>query len=337
MKKKTVTGKKETSVWLLIFYSIPSKPVSNRIRLWRRLAKAGALQLKGAVYVLPYSEEHYEFCQWLMSEVSSLGGEGDFVMTDKFEILGNNEIGGLFDRQRESDYRKIEKGLDELEVKLNSVRKGSKAKNMKVLNMRLKKYLKELDDIRQVDFFRSKHGRDIENKIEFLRKDVKKIISADGKKGAAVQKISVSHRRKDDYLGRTWVTRKNPFVDRMASAWLIKKFIDKRAVFSFIDEKKEKSLKDGSVTFDIKGGEITHVGNLCTFEVLVRSFAIKDRSVKRIAELVHELDMKDDKYNSLEAKGIEEILLGIRKSMKKDIDILEKGMAVFEMLYMSKT
>lgn len=293
--------------------------------------------MKGAVYVLPHSEEHYEFCQWLMSEVSSLGGEGDFVMTDNFEILDNNEIGGLFNRQRESDYRKIEKGLNELEVKLNSVRKGSKAKNMKALNMRLKRYLKEFDDIGQIDFFRSKHGRDIENKIEFLRKDVKKIISADGKRGAAEQKISISHRRKDDYQRRTWVTRKNPFVDRMASAWLIKKFIDKRAVFSFIDEKKEQSLKDGPVTFDIKGGEITHVGNLCTFEVLVRSFAIKDRSVKRIAELVHELDMRDDKYNSLEAKGIEEILLGIRKSMKNDIDILEKGMAVFEMLYMSQT
>jgi hypothetical protein len=337
MKKKIVKGKKEKGAWLLIFYSIPSKPVSNRIRLWRRLAKAGALQLKGAVYVLPYSEDHYEFCQWLMSEVSSLGGEGDFVKTEKFEVLDNNEIGGLFDRQRESDYRKIEKGLDELEVKLNSVRKGSKAKNLKTLNIKLKRYLKEFDDIRQIDFFSSKHGRDIENTIESLRKDVKTIISADGKKGAAEQKISVSLRRKNDYQGRTWVTRKNPFVDRMASAWLINKFIDKRAVFSFIDEKKEKSLKDGSVTFDIKGGEITHVGNLCTFEVLVRSFAIKDRSVKKIAELVHELDMKDDKYNSLEAKGIEEILLGIRKSMKNDIDILEKGMAVFEMLYISKT
>ena len=258
-------------------------------------------------------------------------------MTDNFEILDNNEISGLFNRQRESDYRKIEKGLNELEVKLNSVRKGSKAKNMKALSMRLKRYLKEFDDVRQIDYFRSKHGSDVENKIESLRKDVKQIISADGKKGASVQKTSVSHRLKDDYQKRTWVTRKNPFVDRMASAWLIKKFIDKRAVFNFIDEKKEKSLKDGPVTFDIKGGEITHVGNLCTFEVLVRSFAIKDRSVKRIAELVHELDMKDDKYNSLEAKGIEEILLGIRKSIKKDIDILEKGMAVFEMLYISQT
>ena len=123
----------------------------------------------------------------------------------------------------------------------------------------------------------------------------------------------------------------------MASAWLIKKFIDREAVFQFIDERERENVDKDSVTVDMRGGEITHIGDLCTFEVIVKSFSIKDKVIKKIAELVHELDMRDDKYSPSEAKGIEEILLGIRKTIPNDMDALEKGISVFEMLYASKT
>ncbi len=266
-----------------------------------------------------------------------MGGEGDFVITDKFEMLDNKEIMYLFKKHRESDYRKLEKGLDGLEVKINSIKKGSRLKNIKTLNGQLNRYLKEFDDIKQIDFFPGKLRYDVEKKLDSLHKDFKKIIQADLKKGGAEQEISIPHKRKNNYQGKIWVTRKKPFVDRMASAWLIKKFVDSNAIFRFIDESKVGNMNKGSITFDIKGGEITHIGNLCTFEVFIKSFGIKDRAVKKIAELVHELDMKDDRYSSLEAKGIEEILLGIRKTSKGDLEALEKGMAVFEMFYASKT
>ena len=115
-----------------------------------------------------------------------------------------------------------------------------------------------------------------------------------------------------------------------------KKFIDKNAVFRFIDEKDIDSLGKGAIAFDIRGGEFTHIGEMCTFEVLVKSFNLKDKTLRKIAEIVHELDIKDGKYSNDEAKGIECLLSGIRKTAKTDAEALEKGMEVFEMLYASK-
>jgi len=139
------------------------------------------------------------------------------------------------------------------------------------------------------------------------------------------------------YQGKVWVTRKKPFVDRMASAWLIRKFIDSKAVFGFINEKEIDTLDKKSSAFDIRGGEFTHSGDRCTFEVLIKAFGLKDKILRKMAEVVHDLDMRDDKYKAAEARGLEDILSGIRKSAKDDAEALEKGMAVFEMLYTSKT
>jgi hypothetical protein len=148
--------------------------------------------------------------------------------------------------------------------------------------------------------------------------------------------VIVAPARIEDYQHKTWVTRKRPFVDRFASAWLIKKFIDKNASFDFIDEKDLDNKNKNVIPFDIRGGRFTHAGNLCTFEVLMKSFGLKDRTMRKIAEIVHELDLKDDKFRAPEAKGIEDILSGIRKTAKDDHESLEKGISIFEMLYESK-
>lgn len=137
---------------------------------------------------------------------------------------------------------------------------------------------------------------------------------------------------------KKWATRKRPFIDRMASAWLIRKFIDRNAEFMFMEEREIGLLagKD-AITFDVKDGDFTHHADLCTFEALVKSFGIKDKAVKKIAEIVHKLDVKDEKFKADEARGIEGLLSGIRKTAKTDAEALEKGMEVFEMLYASKT
>ncbi len=149
--------------------------------------------------------------------------------------------------------------------------------------------------------------------------------------------MTVVPRHAEDYQGRTWVTRRKPFVDRIASAWLVKRFIDRKAVFKFVEEKKIESIGKGSVLFDIGGGEFTHTGTLCTFETLLGSFSLKDKALKKIAEIVHELDIGDGLHQNPESKGIEEILRGIRKTANEDAEVLKRGMEVFEMLYASKT
>lgn len=319
------------SDWLLFFYSVPSKPVNARMKIWRRLVKAGAIQLKGAVYILPYTDENFELFQWLVSEVTSMKGEAAFVRVENIETMKSSEIVSLFDQQREKDYNIIEKTIEELERKISSIRKGG-AQNNKRLLEQFNRHLKEFEDIRKVDFFESKTGTALKKEIENLQSVIK------GLSGTAIkQTLAIVSRSIENYQNRTWVTRVKPFVDRMASAWLIKKFIDKKAIFKFMDEKEMASLADRIVTFDVREGEFTHIGDICTFEALIKAFSLRDKTLKRIAEIVHELDIKDEKYKNPEAKGVEEILIGLRKSSKNDTELLDKGMNVFEMLYVSKT
>jgi hypothetical protein len=334
MKLVPLKGTTKGQGWILFFYSVPSKPVSNRMKVWRRLTKAGAVQLKGSVYILPYNDEHYEFLQWLVSEIAEMKGEAGFVKIGKIDTMKDSEIITLFDTQRTDDYKNIGKALDDLERRLNSTQKGGKAQNVKDITEQFAKVLKGYEEVQKVDFFSSREGQALNERIRRTKTNLKTLSGAESSKE---RPVAITPRTPEDYHGKTWVTRKKPFIDRMASAWLIRRFIDKHASFDFIDEKDVDSLGKGSVVFDMRGGEFTHVGDLCTFEVLVKSFGFKDKTVRKMAEIIHDLDLKDEKYNSAEAKGLEDILIGIRKAAKNDTDALERGMAVFEMLYVSKS
>lgn len=318
--------------WLIFFYSIPSRPVKARIKIWRRLAKAGAIHFKGAVYILPFNEDTYEFFQWLVSEVTSMGGDGAFAKVSKIETIKEKEIVYLFNSNREGEYRKIEKELDVLERKLSSIRKGGKGQDIKALTEELNKYLKDYEEVRRIDFFSSKLGQILGNRIKDIEAEIKSLYELT----AVETTVKIPHKNIGDYQGKTWVTRKRPFVDRMASAWLIRRFIDKDAIFKFIDERDMEGLGKKPITFDIREGEFTHVGDMCTFEVILKAFGLKNKVLKKIAEIVHEIDIKDGKYKNPESKGIEEILIGIRKTTKSDKESLERGMTVFEMFYASK-
>ena len=316
--------------WFLVFYSVPSHPVSNRMKIWRKLAKVGAVQLKGAVYVLPVTEEHEEFLQWLAGEVKSMGGDAAFVRTGAIETMEEGDVQKLFTLQSEKEYLVLEKELDVLDRKVQSIRKGTRLSDKGGLIDKLDKAMRDFDEIRKRDFFSSPRGSENGARVERLKRAVKGLDSSTDSKTRAVPT-----RQAGQYKGRVWITRKQPFVDRMASAWLIKKYIDPSAVFRFIDEQDMKRIAPNATAFDIRGGEFTHWGDLCTFEVLVKAFGVKDKPVRKIAEIVHDLDVKDEKYSSPAARGVEEILTGIRKSGKNDDEMLEKGISVFEMLYQS--
>jgi len=318
--------------WLLIFYSVPAHPVSGRMKIWRKLAKTGAVQLKGAVYILPANDENRELFQWIIGEVKSLGGDGSFVQTPRVETLKDSEVLELFHVQRDAEYRDLAKSLDGLERKVHSGRTGSVAGIRESIAGPLAAIRKTYDEIRSRDFFNAPLGRETGKRIEAIESAFK-----DVKEAGNVKPSPLARKERKAYQQRIWVTRKRPFIDRMASAWMIRRFIDPAAKFRFIDDKAVGSLAKGEVAFDMQGGEFTHHGELCTFEVIVRTFGIKDRAVRKIAEIVHDLDLKDDKYGHRETSGIEEVLIGIRKTSKDDGDMLDKGMVVFEMLYQSGT
>ncbi|MBI5635171.1 MAG: chromate resistance protein [Nitrospirae bacterium] len=330
----TQKHKQKSPRWLLFFYSVPSKPVSSRMRIWRKLAKAGAVQLKGAVYILPFNEEHHEFLQWLVSEIVGMKGDAAVVSILKIDTMQDAEIVALFDQQRASEYKILQKSFDDLGRRLSSIQKGAKPQNVKGISDQLAKLQKEFEAIRRIDFFSSKEGTALDEKIRRTHADLK---SVSGQGTKQERPAVMTSKSSADYQNRTWVTRKKPFIDRMASAWLISRFIDRNAAFDFIDEKDINAIDKGFVTFDIRGGEFTHSGDMCTFETIMKSFGLRDKPLKKMAEIIHDLDMKDDKFGAAEARGLEDILEGIRKTAKNDRDALEKGVNVFEMLYASKS
>jgi coenzyme F420-reducing hydrogenase delta subunit len=260
-------------------------------------------------------------------------GEGAFTRIAHIDTMKDSEIIALFDRQRAVDYMVTGKTFDDLERRLGSIRQGGKAQNIKGLSEQFGKLLKEFEEVKKIDFFSSKEGEALSERVKRVAAELKKLSGAETVKESP---LTISTRAVGAYQGKIWVTRKRPFIDRMASAWLIRRFIDKSAFFDFIDEKDMDAASKNSVLFDMRGGEFTHIGELCTFEVLIKSFTLKDKALKKIAEIVHDLDLKDAKYGSAEAKGLEDILTGIRKTAKDDRDALEKGMQIFEMLYVSK-
>jgi len=336
MNKKATSVVKKLSKderrWLVFFYSVPSRPVSSRMKIWRKLLKAGALLFKGSVYLLPDSEDNYELLSWLVSEVTSLKGEAALLRIDKVETVDNLQIMSLFNENREIAYQRVLKGIEEIEGKISSTRISGTPQSSSMINDQIRKAQRDFEEIEKIDFFASKKGLELHARLDQLTTMVRGLSATEGKE----QLVSLSPVRIEDYQDKTWATRKRPFVDRFASAWLIKKFIDRNASFAFIDEKDLDNLGEDVIPFDIRGGRFTHAGDLCTLEVLMKSFVLKDKILKKIAEIVHELDIKDDKFRTSEAKGIEDILSGIRKTAKDDYECLEKGMAIFEMLYASR-
>lgn len=318
--------------WLLFFYSVPSKPVSNRMKIWRTLVKAGAVQFKGAAYILPASDDHYELFQWLVSTVTAMQGEAAFVKVSWIETMENDDVVSLFDQQREKEYSDLGNRLDEFENRISRIGKAVALMDNKKIEEELQKFVKEFRDIGKIDFFASKGHKALEKRLKSISSE----ISGRNRAESATAAVEIVKRCTADYQGRTWATRKRPFIDRIASAWLISRFIDMKALFEFIDEHEVEQLDKKVIVFDMVGGEFTHVGDMCTFEVLLKSFGLKDKSLGVVAEIVHQLDLQDDKYRNPAAEGLREILDGIRKTVNDDHEALEKGMGIFEMLYAAK-
>ncbi|RUM36024.1 MAG: hypothetical protein DSY57_06245, partial [Desulfobulbus sp.] len=219
--------------WLLFFYTVPAKPTGSRTKIWRRLAKIGAVKLKSAVYLLPDTEEHTEILTWLVAEISSLGGEGAFARSRTIEPFSKIELIDLFNRQCDQRFSHLSEKLDRLERKIS----GYTGKiGPKRLADQLNRLEQEFSNLKKTDFFASKVGIELEKRIKQVKDAIDQLTTADKKQiPAADSRQSIPFLMKENYQRKIWVTRKNPFVDRMACGWLIKSFIDREATFAFID------------------------------------------------------------------------------------------------------
>ena len=306
--------------WWLLIHQIPPKPPYLRTKIAKRLARLGAVAVKNAVYVLPATESSLEDLEWVRKEVVAGGGEA-FVVEGRFvQGLTEAETEGLFRTARDVDYHEL---ADELRPAIAQVKRRKKldAAGREQLTGVLERARARFAEIVAIDFF-SASGREV---VAGLLGELGARVSGHGDgKSATLDRA--------DYRRRTWVTRQNIHVDRIACAWLIRRFIDTEARFRFVPGKTYEP-RHGEIRFDMFDAEFTHEGDKCSFEVLLERFGLRDRGLLAIAEIVHDIDLKDGKFARADAEGIGRVISAIASSASDDDDRVARGSALFEDLH----
>ncbi len=307
---------------MLLIHQIPQNPAYLRVKIGRHLQRIGAVAIKNSVYALPRDEETQEDFQWVLREVVKGGGEASIIEARFVEGLGDAEVVALFQAARESDYRELASQARELG---SSLPKRGPPENRRAEAVgQVARLRQRLGEIEAIDFFGAP-GREVaEGLVSGLEARMKPHAEASGPEKPALER--------EAFRGRTWVTRTGIKVDRMASAWLIRRFIDPEARFKFVPPKGTAPEK-GELRFDMFEAEFTHEGDLCTFEVLVRRFELADPGLRHLAEIVHDIDVKDAKYGREEAAGVGQVVAGIAAAHPDDDARLARGTALFDDLY----
>jgi hypothetical protein len=311
--------------WLLLAHQLPAKPAYLRVKIWRRLQGLGAISVKNSVYALPASEQTLEDFQWLLREIEQGGGEGMICEASLVDGLSDQEASALFDAARDVDYATLAGELRTLSAdieRLDAATPGEKP-DIKSQLIRLRRRYAEVS---RIDFF-SATGR---MTVEGLLADIELRLSAEG--AAARKENIMTGGRMDDLVGKTWVTRQGVHVDRIACAWLIRRFVDPNAHFKFVAAKDYAALP-GELRFDMFKAEFTHEGDKCSFEVLLERIGLDDPALRSIAEIVHDIDLKDGKFSRDQTAGIAHVIAGICMSQKDDAARIERGSAIFDDTY----
>jgi hypothetical protein len=312
--------------WLLLIHQIPPKPNYFRVKIGRRLQRLGAAAIKNSVYALPRSEQAYEDFEWVVREIVEGGGEASVCEARFVEGLSDAVVEALFNSAREADYLELAGEARRLQSTLSRRKKTEDSKEE--LESGIARLRKRLAEIENIDFFAAT-GRDaVEALLVTLEERLKASASPPLEQGdAPAPRLSV-----EKVQGRTWVTRKGIHVDRIASAWLIRRFIDKNPRFKFVSGKGYRPEAD-ELRFDMFEAEFTHEGDRCTFEVLLHRFDLTDPALKQIAEIVHDIDLKDGKFGREDALGLDRLIAGIAMAHPEDEKRLAEGTAAFNSLY----
>jgi hypothetical protein len=294
-------------VSLLLVFTLPTARASERVGVWRKLQRYGAIQLPASGHVLPNNSANQERLEWLATSIRNSKGKAAVAQVASFDELRDEQIEQMFNDARTYDYQTLEKELK----KLGKPRRDGD-------ETALVRFKRRLQQVAEVDFFGSPARARLEAAVQRLEtKDTKQ-----------------TTRGKEDpknYLGRTWVTRPHPGIDRVSSAWIIVRYIDPQAKFTFDGDAKRHP---DAIPFDMfNAGGFGHAGNDCTFETLLKTFGIKDSRLKLLAEAVHDADLADERFGRNEALGIDRTLDGWNKQGLPNEEVLRKGMEMIEGLY----
>jgi len=305
--------------WLLLILSLPPQPSSIRVKVWRRLQAQGAVALKNSVYLLPFTPENYEQFQWLAQEVPKSGGEATLLKVDRIENMRVDDVIRLFHKARDRGYRPLAERYRKLLPSLDRKATGATVSRR---DEELARLARELERLREIDFFDAPSYQEV--------KRLKETIEMRLHPPSAGQAPGTAEIPLDSLKGRRWVTRPRPHVDRIASAWLIKRFVDLEAEFLFAPPEE---FPAEAIPFDAMGAEFGHHGEDCTFETILKRCGLRDQRLGQLAEIVHEVDLRDQKFHRDEARGFDLAIRGLLAALKDDQQVLAHGMTLFDGLY----
>jgi hypothetical protein len=313
--------------WLLLVHALPAQPAYERVKLHRRLQAIGAVPVKKTVHALPHSEDALEDFQWTAKEIEAAGGEALVCEAKLLSGTSDAHLRQLFDSARDADYRAL---TQEIRATLPPAARGRNPGKRSEAARRPNagRLRKRLAEIVALDFFGASGRAAAEAALSELETRIMKSRPNDSTRPAP------SARSLKDLRGKTWVTRRNVHVDRMACAWFIGRFIDAKARFKFV-EPAGYVPKANELRFDMADGEFTHRGEQCSFEVFLDESGLRDPALRSMAEIVHDLDLKDAKFGRPEVEGVRLLLSGITLSSESDEMRLKRGGTLFDDLYRS--
>jgi hypothetical protein len=293
--------------WLMLVFSLPAKSASQRVEVWRKLQRYGVVALPSSGYVLPHSPANQERLEWLATTIRTYKGQASVVHVQTFDDLPDNTLRQQFVKARSRDYEVLTRELK----KMLPLSKAARPLG------RLNRLRRRLQEITTIDFFENPSRMRVE----------KLIAKIDEPEAAGKRRQSKS----GAYLHRVWITRPRPGIDRVSSAWLIRRFIDAKARFIF---GSDPSVHPDAIPFDmfVPAG-FGHRGEDCTFETLCKQFAVRDAKVKRIAQIIHDTDLGDGKFGRSEGMGLDSVLTGWAQQDVSDDDLMQRGMQLIEGLY----
>jgi hypothetical protein len=305
--------------WLLLLYFLPAKRARARVQAWRRLQRVGAVAVRNSAYVLPHSPESREDFEWIKNEVVASGGEAMVLTARAPDRAASDELVETFRAARAKDFEQIAGEASKLLKRASSRDAGGRRQS----TQRVRRLRERFETAVRLDFFDAP-GRD---QVAAL------LAQLDQSTGRTrpMAPVATKHENTTDYRGRRWLTRARPGVDRMSSAWLIRRFIDPEAAFIF----GEPSKAPDTIPFDTFEAEFGHQGSNCTFETLCQRFAIDDSAVLHIGRIVHDLDLKESRYKEADTETVGRLVEGLRRAHRDDDVLLRAGMDLFEALYQS--
>ena len=306
--------------WLLLLHQIPPQPGYFRVKMWRRLQALGAVAIKNSAYVLPRTDQAREDFEWVLREIIKQGGEASLCEARFVDGLRDDQVEALFNAARDAEYGGIAAEARRVADNLPSGEALPEGRRPR-LEAEVARLKRRLAEVSALDFFGAP-GREAADGL---------VASLEARAQRGLERMA-DGRQLGDLHGRTWVTRKGIHIDRIASAWLIRRFVDPGAAFKFVPARSYRP-EPGELRFDMFEAEFTHEGDLCTFEVLLARVRLDDPALRPIAAIVHDIDLKDAKFDRPEAAGIDRLIAGIAMRHRDDEDRLARGAAVFDDLY----